>query len=1231
MFTREQCLALLTDRHIAVTANAGSGKTTVLVERYVRLLLEGVDVRSIVAITFTRKAAGEMRIRVATRLEQEYNNMLEKGDERATSRIRKLRERLNIAQISTIHSFCAGLLRNYPVEAKVNPLFAIIDEFDSKKLREDTIAFLAERKLQSEDTGEKEEYYRLFRLFGISVIQQIVEYLLSNLEQLAELKGIYSFSNEKIIEERNKIIRSNFVETLIFPLEKISEAIEIIRQSDLKLNADTKKLCDSKVMFEELIVECKNNNQNFEKIGRILLECSKLIFTNEGLPRKRIFDLIDSIGISNYIYGYSDTLYNSVMFFSSIENWDADNQLLHYARLILQFTEECEKIIESEKIQIAALDFNDVQKKVLDILSIEEVKRDIRQRFTYLMIDEFQDTNHAQFRLTSHLVQQLSDVYLYDNEVKTNLYVVGDPKQSIYRFRGADVRVFEKAKHTVKKMNSMDAPSKKVINGEEIYDLTEQEVLGDIRLTTTFRLMPEIAFFVNQVCGIGMKKSTEGYFVGYDETISSRRYPDGHKGSVQFIIGEYTENEEGELIEEKLQNHLLAKHLLNIVCSQSPLLIDDRGELRPVTWNDIVILGRKNDTLDTLATTLKSYGIPCHVPQGKRFYSRQEIRDIAAFITFLANPSDDFSLAVILRSPFFLVSDNDLLEIVCYSDELTLWEKVLLYSQSGNANDPVLQATEVLSELLPLSSRLSLPVLLNTIYEKTKWYHKVNKESESERKIANVNKLISFARDFEVGGFRGLFEFAERVNSLIENEVQESDALLETVNNSIPLITVHSSKGLEFPVVIVYDTNSGQHSTAARTRLDERFGIIMKPVVVHSNHYTGTYTDSVVSPMVKLASIEENLMERAELERLTYVALTRAKDHLIITANIRRKSSGEPNQYKGIFEFVNPILDSDYLLGKECILSGSLPIVQENNIVRKDFSLTIPIVKSIEEKVTIHDIMNVDDENSSKLAVDKERLLEPIESKQYDEQYSASKMMLFESDPTSYYLQYIIGLPKENDSTYSSSIPVEDNDAVIGTLVGKLLHNVLQRIPEWLSENGYHMDKLDTIISSVCDAVEIEVTEDVKTRILRETKLISRTKIVQRYAEFLKSAEFETQYYLPIDDDFYVAVFDCLVKNDRGEIEIWDWKTNKIHSERDMDMLFSLYKPQLEMYAVFASTLSRQESYTLRLLFTRRAIENCDDNHWIKEYVVHSDEIPILKEKLYKNYQIVKSVGYETH
>ncbi|HRK60178.1 MAG TPA: UvrD-helicase domain-containing protein, partial [Candidatus Kapabacteria bacterium] len=179
-FTREQSLALLTDRHVAVTANAGSGKTTVLVERFVRLLLQGVDIRSIVAITFTRKAAAEMRLRVAHRLENEFVKALESGNEKHAIYLRHLRERLNIAQISTIHSFCAQILRDYPVEAKINPLFTALDEYDAATLRQETIALVAEECLQSDDKEIADTYYRLFRLYGIETIHSIVNSLLKD-------------------------------------------------------------------------------------------------------------------------------------------------------------------------------------------------------------------------------------------------------------------------------------------------------------------------------------------------------------------------------------------------------------------------------------------------------------------------------------------------------------------------------------------------------------------------------------------------------------------------------------------------------------------------------------------------------------------------------------------------------------------------------------------------------------------------------------------------------------------------------------------------------------------------------------------------------------------------------------------------------------------------------------------------------------------------------------------
>lgn len=1222
MYTREQSLALLSDRHIAVTANAGSGKTTVLVERFVRLLLQGVDISSIVAITFTRKAAAEMRLRVAIRLEQEYKAMLIAGNERMTVKVRNLRERLNTAQISTIHSFCANLLRNYPVESKISPLFSIIDDFDANKLREEAIALIAEEKLQSENKKENERYYTLFRLFGIDTIHTIAESLLKNLEQLDELKSIYAQSDDEILKLRNTIISEQYIKPLIHVLSKIEDAIEYINTKGMKLNADVQKLLNQKSIVFDLISECKSIECNLSMIKQLLGQIHSALFTTDNKERKRLLDFATTHSIEHLVYGGSPIFLKCADFFSAVDGWDYDKELLYYSRIILQFTQECEALIEAEKIQISALDFNDVQKKASELLKNEEVRSDIQKRYTYLMIDEFQDTNQSQFRLTSYLVQQLSELYILDTKVRTNLYIVGDPKQSIYRFRGADVRVFESAKDSIKKMNATLNPKDMVNLGSEEILLTEREKSGDIRLTTTFRLMPEIAFFVNSVCGMGMKKETEGYFVGYDDTICSRVFPENHKGSVSFIIGEKNENEKGEISEECTQEELLAQYILSIMSSETPLYIDDKGGLRPATWNDIIILGRKNDTLDTLATVLKKYNIPCHVPQGKRFYNRQEIRDVAAYINFLANPADDFSLTVILRSPFFSIDDNELLEIMFFSQELTLWEKSLKYCNSVESGNAIRFAVNVLKEVLPLSARLSLPILLNTLYEKSKWFSVLDSVNDKERKTANVQKLISFARDFEGSGFKGLFEFSERLSSMIELEVQESDAPLESINNSIPLITIHASKGLEFPIVILYDTNSGQNAgMRKKVSLDERFGIVMKPVVVTENKQSTSRTKEFVTPIVKLAALEEQIMENAELERLTYVALTRAKDHLIITANIARKKDASVASLKGIFGFISPIFGDDFLLGKSIKVKGNLPIMRNQKMELKDFSLDIPIIKNFENTSFTENESTVPD------SINKyEILLSSIESVQQDEQFSASKIMLYETDKQEYYLRYAIGLPYESKNFDTKSLDTDDGDKVAGTLYGKLLHSVMQRIPLWLrGTQNNDFDSLNTVIENVCRAEEQAINEDVKKRLFRESSVIAHTYLVREYGENLLHAEFESQYYLPIEDDFYLAVFDCIVKNRKGEIEIWDWKTNRVNDKKSIDLLFDKYKVQLQMYALFASYLyPNQEKYLLRLLFTRKADVNLADDEWVRTLTITKDEIPVLRRNIYDHYKEIK-------
>lgn len=1228
-FTREQTLALLTDRHIAVTANAGSGKTTVLVERYVRLLLQGVDIRSIVAITFTRKAAAEMRLRVAKRLEEEFMKALDAGNEKQAIFIRHLRERLNIALISTIHSFCAHILRDYPVEAQINPLFSALDEFDGAALREETIALIAEECLQSEDKEIADTYYRLFRMYGINTLHSIVDSLLQDGEKLSELRNLYAKSNTEILASKYEIIDKQCIQPLIMPIGSIVTALSIMQQSGVKQNSQIVAIMSyaPKILeLQGLLTQSQKDNEHLKKISQIFQELFTLLFTNSGEPRKKVLDYAEQCHVSELLFSQIEILQNSYSFFSSIESWHHDDDIVETARGIFDFVERCSTRITQEKIYLSALDFNDLQQKLLTILEIDDVRYDIQRRYSYIMVDEFQDTNKLQFQLTSKLIYALSQPIIQRDIVHSNMYIVGDPKQSIYRFRGADVRVFESAKKAVIALNTSAKVLDIIQTDSMTIHLEEREKHGDIRLTTTFRLMPEIAFFVNTVCASIMHEQTAGYFVGYDETICSRSFLPSHKGSVSLVIGEKVKEDSHFDTQHIKQDHALARYLRECVLSPTPLLIEEKGTLRPVEWSDIVIVARKNDVLDSLAVTLREYEIPCYVPQGKRFYSRQEIRDIVAYLSFLTNPADDFAFTTIARSPFFELSDEQLLNIFYASDEVSLWEKCVRYCEIHSLQQGAIYDTvNILRELLPLSSRLSLPILLQTILEKSHWFLRIKKEKDIERKIANIHKLIAFAREFEASGFKGLFEFSERLQSLVAMEVQESDAQTDLHQNAVPLITIHSSKGLEFPVVVVYDMNSGDiQSSLRQVTIDERFGIICKPTIAEYDHARNTkQLRTVHTPLTQLAVKDTMLAEQAEQERLLYVALTRAKDHLILVANITRNIDNLPAKTKGLFSMIERVFDDGYFYGKPILLEGTLPAIIDGEMQRQKFSLTIPVIRYSNREEYTFDTVSLEE---SPQQPERHLLLDTIVPLLRDEQYSATKFKTFANDPMAYYLHYAIGLPPET-MTYDEKYSImDDSDSVTGSLAGQCLHAVMQDLPQWYKHGVFDKNVLETLCISIGQKSEQEISQEIIERVMRESEAIVSTQLLNRFSHSVHTARFEEKYYFPIENDFLLAVFDCLIANENGEIEVWDWKTNVIHSDKDMDTLLQEYMTQLEMYAYFVMNLfPEQETLTLRLLFTRKARLNAPDEEWTRALFVDKSMLKEIEKRIQTSYAAIRN------
>ena len=1226
-FTREQSLALLTDRHIAVTANAGSGKTTVLVERFVRLLLQGVDIRSIVAITFTRKAAAEMRLRVAHRLENEFVKSLESGNEKQSVFLRHLRERLNIAQISTIHSFCAQILRDYPVEAQINPLFTALDEYDAATLREETIALVAEECLQSDDKHIADTYYRLFRLYGIETVHYIVNTLLKDNEKLAEIHEIYKKTDDDILSLRFTILDSTIVQPCRAYLHTLYNAIMMVKNAQVKHNAQSTALLNFLPNIDillALLAETNKEETHYEKISTLVIQLYELLFTTAGEPRKKLLELCDVCNVTQYVFGDYNDFERIYSFVSKVESWTDDKEILHTSRIIYDFLQRCLERINQEKIYLSALDFNDLQQKLLMILNYEEVRYDIQKRYSYIMVDEFQDTNKIQFQLTSKLIYALSLPLEEKDALHSNMYIVGDPKQSIYRFRGADVRVFESAKKAIIELNQKAVVTDKIYSDDTWIELNQREQYGDIRLTTTFRLMPEISFFVNSVCGSIMHQSTTGYFVGYDKTICSRIYNPEHKGTVTLVIGEKVREDAQESAIHVQQDHALARHLVQIAASDTPIYIEEKGNIRPVQWSDIVIVARKNDVLDSLAMTLRNYNIPCYVPQGKRFYTRQEIRDIVAYITFLANPADDVAFTTIARSPFFRIADNALLDIFYGSEEISLWEKSVRYCELHNLKQGnIAQLVQILSEVLPLSSRLSLPILLHTLLEKSDWFLRVQNTKDAERKTANIHKLIAFARDFESNGFNGLFEFSERLNALIATEVQESDAQIDTGRNAVPLITIHSSKGLEFPVVVVYDMNAGDVNTSMKqVMIDENFGIICKPVVAQHNAVTSAkQLSSVTTPLTLMSSMDNSMAEQAEMERLLYVALTRAKDHLILVANITRNKENLPSKTKGMFSMIEHILDDGYFYGKTITLSGDLSSMKDGKVINQDVSLDIPVIRYLDGI----DVQQYAPDLEKVPKKEREILLDTIQASHRDEQYSATKFTTFTQDPMSYYLHYAIGLPPITNSYDEKYSFFEENDSFSGSFAGQLIHYVMQKSPQWIIDGHCDDSRLESIVQSICESQEQSIAEGLKRRVIGECKAISTTALLKKFAHMLPSAKFEEKYYYPIDNDFLLAVFDCIIMNEKGEYEVWDWKTNIVRSQLDMDALLQKYKTQLEMYAFFAMKLfPDQQSLTLRLLFTRKAQENAPDEEWSRALHIDKHRLELIEQTINNNYSLIR-------
>ena len=1122
--TDRQKKALDLTKHISVTANAGSGKTRVLVERYVAAVGEGVDVEQILCLTFTEKAALELRQKIVDGINSGFFSRGSGGtaDKRGGFMAQARRKMLE-ANISTIHAFCSQVLREFPVEAGIDANFKVLEDFDAASLKEDSCEEAVRGALVDErtPTPPASRIHDFLVRIGYKNVLSLLSDLLDNREKIEHIRAAgrpLILSAEKVSADWETVCRAGT--TVVkekFDLSKTKGLDESVRQIDEIARGESKN-----------------------PIIDALKDLLSRILTKEGKLRAKVALRKESSPLREEEISLFELAYSSLKDFQPGER--SLTGYLDMLAILLDLYERSESNYNRRKASIGALDFDDLQIFTMRLLRDNGTVREIlTSRFSHIMVDEFQDTNFLQYDIFLRLLDNFSG--------GGKLFVVGDPKQSIYRFRNAQVEV-----------------SKRVSD-----DLGRIADGAGVPLAESFRMNPGLASFVNAVFPAVLEKATVFEKTGLPvpgqvdyEALVPRR-PAGEPDPVEvFVIprGQQVEDESDDESDApdagELQAMFVPARIRAMVDGNEKIRSAKDGE-KPgnIRYGDIAILLRSRSRLPVLEEALTKYRIPFVVNAGLGFYSSQEIFDLTNYLTFLLDNNSDIDLLTVLRSPFFGISENELLAISTFKGD-TLLERLRAHVASGSAAEEVKYALSVLEDEIALVHRLTIPELINRILERTGWLGAYALSPAGRQRLANLRKLLSIAREFEGRGFNNLYDFVERIKYL-EKAAREGQAPVEESVDAVKVMTVHAAKGLEFPVVFLPFCDAATHRSRKLVVSDD-VGIL-PDIAGEFPAELGLYRRL------------ESVSEQAETARLFYVACTRAMDKLVLTWKTKKKPAGlKIGTFADIISRTFEVPES----GDHAELAG----------VNVKIHRELPAVS-----------IGAPDKAPSKQDK-REMYLDAIPAMIDGEIYSATVLQTFALCPTKYFLRYRLGMPSSvvndklsmnNDSSPvprlrpPDSAPQDDyTDAILSTVKGTIVHSVMQQI---LTSGSADTAAIASAAERAISANTSIGSEDRK-RLLEEVS----GNAVNAY-ETLSQIKSEGQLFVEqtvtrkFGADFLTGTLDLLIRDGNG-FHIYDYKTNRL--DRSPEEIYSEYEIQMKLYALLCGTLDPgQKEFDVTIIFTR--------------------------------------------
>jgi ATP-dependent helicase/nuclease subunit A len=853
-------------QNIVLEASAGTGKTRVLVERYVNLLLAGVDPDNILAITFTRKAAAEMRQRIVERLrEAGRSSRLDAG------RWHDLRERLSDIAISTIDAFCLSLLREFPLEADVDPGFALADDTEVPRLMEEALDRAL--RISRAHAREDDDVALVFAQLGERRLRAGLGTLLDRrlvapgiLRRYLQ-KGPRDLTAARACQNASDRLQRLFVD-MPGGLDQFLNDGPVHRPAFAMLAADIRAIAAGDL-----------SKQGFEARAdqaalRGLIDRLRGYFlTQQGEPRKA--------GFAGTGFGPDDCV--------TAASWkrhrDRAAELAPaLAETVRAFRRDLNVVMSRGVWRIfavalatyrqtlethALLDFSGVLEHAIDLLKqMDEFARSryrLEARYHHVLVDEFQDTSRAQWELVEHLVRSWGEgLGAAGGALAPSIFVVGDRKQSIYGFRDADVGVLEDAAGFIEALRPDGRPRQAI--------------------SVSFRAVPALLEFVNDVFDEVDKAPGRRDAFRYDE---EDRFPDAAKAEIRLTADpsypDPTYPEGGVRLQpdepdEDVALGLIAADTVRgtaetiadaIVRLLSSTTVRDRltGVRRAARPADIGILFRSRESHREFEAALERRGVPTYVYKGLGFFDAPEIQDAVALLRFLAQPTSDLRAAAFLRSRIVRLSDDGVRRL---SPGLAAALAGASVPEALGALGPEDRA--VLERVRPAVAEwlqrvdLTTPAeLLDEILRKTAYAFELRGARQLQAR-ENLKKLRGLVRRIQNRGYATLDRIAEHLDRLAVGD--ESNAAIDAVD-AVSLMTVHAAKGLEFPVVFV--VNMGRGTGNARAPIRVGLDAADEPSVAIADYQSESDEDA-------------QAREREETKRLLYVALTRARDRLYLSA-----------------------------------------------------------------------------------------------------------------------------------------------------------------------------------------------------------------------------------------------------------------------------------------------------------------------------------------------------------